>query len=122
MSDRHRRLVELVRKQAGEHFRSAFRYDADSWDALYVRPDLATAGLEAIVPSLADRARAEEPLIRQSDYPGLGAQRASVSLHEEAVLIHFYEGSSSGVVLTLDTAVAPNLSEFVARCERVLDD
>ena len=122
MTDRHRRLVELIREQVGEHFRSAFRYDADSWDALYVRSDLATADLESAVPGLADRARADEPLIREADYPALGSQRASISLHDEAVLIHFYEGASAGVVLTLDTVVAPSLSEFVASCERVLDD
>lgn len=120
MNGYHQRLVRLVREQAGERVRAAFAYDADDWTALYVRSDLATDDLEAVVPSLAERARAHEPLVRERDYPGMGGHRASVSLHEEAVLIHLHEGDRAGVVITLDTGVAQNLSEFVARCERVL--
>lgn len=89
-------------------------------DRAVVRSDLATADLEAIVPTLADRARAQEPLVREDDYPEMGEQRASISLHEAAVLIQFDEGDRSGVVVTLETGVARNLSEFAAQCESVL--
>lgn len=58
MTDRHQGLLELIREQVGEHFRSAFRYDDESWDALYVRSDLATPDLQSAIPALADRARA----------------------------------------------------------------
>lgn len=122
MSSRHGRLVRLIEEQAEEHFRAAFRYDETDWQALYVRPELATGDLESVVPTLADRVRGEEPIVREEDYPMLGAQRASISLHDEAVLVHIREGPESGVVLTLDTEVAPDLSAFVARCERVLRD
>jgi len=45
MSDRYRRLVELTNGTTGEQFRSAFRDDADSWGALYVRSGIATTAL-----------------------------------------------------------------------------
>mgnify|MGYP006278135475 CR=1 FL=1 len=122
MHDRHQQLVRLIEEQAGESFRSAFSYDAEGWTALYVRTDLATRDLEAVVPSLAKRARDHEPLIRQLDYPGLGEQRASISLHDDAVLVQFHDGDRSGVVITLDNDVAQDLSEFVAECEAVLTE
>lgn len=120
MGDQYQQLVRLIEDQAGENFRAAFQYDVRDWTALYVRPDLATSDLESIVPSLVERAREHEPLVREQDYAGLGAQRASISLHDEAVLVQFYEGNRSGVVVTLDTDVARNLSEFVKQCETVL--
>lgn len=113
-------LVRLVKAQAGESFRSAFCYDSDDWTALYVRSDIATDQLKAVVPTLAERARRHEPLVREQDYPGMGTHRASVAIHDEAVMIHFQVEEQSGIVVTLDTGVARNLSEFVAACERVL--
>ena len=120
MDDDYKQLLRLVEEQAGGNFRAAFAYDADDWTALYVRSDLATTELQAIVPSLAERARHHEPLIREQDYPGLGAHRPSLSLHDDAVLIQFRVGERSGVVITLDNDVAQDLSEFVRRCESVL--
>jgi hypothetical protein len=120
MRDRHQQLVRLIRDETGESFRAAFAYDADDWTALYVRSDLATADLESVVPSLADRARSRGPLVREAEYDQLGTHRASISLHDDAVLVQFHGGGQSGVVVTLDTDVARNLAEFVARCESVL--
>jgi len=121
VNDRYQGFVRLVEEQAGENFRSAFRYDEDDWSALYVRDDLATADLQQVVPGLARRAREAEPLVREQDYEGLGPQRASISLHSEAVLIHFREGEAGGVIVTLDKDVARNLADFVARCEDILE-
>ncbi|WP_435115854.1 hypothetical protein [Halolamina sp. C58] len=120
MNERYQRLVRLVEEEASDNFRSAFHYDEDGWSALYVREDLATPDLQRVVPALAQRAREEEPLVREQDYEGLGPQRASISLHAEAVLIHFREGESAGVAVTLDKDVARNLADFVARCEGIL--
>ncbi|GAB7013094.1 hypothetical protein [Halolamina salina] len=121
MNERYQGLVRLVQEQAGENFRSAFRYDEDDWTALYVREDLATPDLQQAVPALARRARDAEPLIRERDYQGLGPQQASISLHAKAVLIHFREGEDAGVIVTLDKDVARNLADFVARCEGILE-
>lgn len=122
MSDRHQQLVRLIRDQTGDSFRAAFAYDEEDWTALYVRSDLATADLQSVVPALADRARTRKPLVREADYAELGTHRASISLHDNAVLIQFHGEGASGVVVTLDTDVAQNLAEFVARCESVLTE
>lgn len=122
MGNRYKRLVGLIKEEAEGNFRSAFRYDETDWQALYVRSELATEDLQSVVPTLAERARSKEPMVREEDYPRLGSQRASISLHDEAVLVHVRDGPDSGVVVTLDTDVARNLSEFVARCENVLLD
>ena len=122
MNEQHQQLIRLVEETAGESFRTAFAYEPADWEALYVRSDLATPDLQSAVPALVTRTRSREPLVREEDYPSLGSQRAAVSLHEEAVLIHFFEGDESGVVITLDTDVAGNLSQFVAACETVLSE
>jgi hypothetical protein len=121
VNERYQGLVRLVEEQAGENFRSAFRYDEDDWAALYVREDIATPDLQQVVPRLAQRARGDEPLVREQDYEGLGPQRASISLHAKAVLVHFREAEDAGVVVTLDKDVARNLADFVARCEGILE-
>ena len=120
MHEQHQRLVRLINDQAGENFRGAFRYDENDWSVLYVRDDLATPDLQTVVPPLIQRAREHEPIVREADYDGLGVHRASVSVHAEAVLVHIREGTQSGTVVTLDTEVARNISEFVTQCEAIL--
>ena len=122
MNDRHQRLLQLIREQAGDNFRSAFRYNDEGWEALYVRSDLATSDLESIVPALARRVREREPLVREEDYARLGPQRASIELHADAALLHIREGERSGAVITLENDVARNLADFVSQCERVLQE
>ena len=115
--DGHGEVMVLANDGVNESFRAA-----DVPDSVFQAVDhlhLTSQRLES-AELLAERARRHEPLVREQDYPGMGAHRASVAIHDEAVMIHLQLEEQSGVVITLDTGVAQNLSEFVAACERVL--
>lgn len=118
----YERLVGLVHDRAGETFRSAWRYDGDDWSALYVRDDIATRELRETIPGLLERARENEPIVDPSVYGRMGAVEAEVELHEDAVLVHFPETDSEGVVVTLDQEAAQDLAGFIERCNTLLEE
>ncbi|RKD85909.1 hypothetical protein [Halopiger aswanensis] len=113
-------LVRLIHDRAGNTFRSAFSYTADDWQALYLRDDIATKELHDVLPQLIDRARTIEPIVREEEYPKIGAAQASVELHEHGVLIHFRESKDEGVAVSLEREAARELATFIDSCTELL--
>lgn len=118
--DRHRRLCEFVEDRVGDSLRGMVFYDESDWEAVYIRPDLATQELRAGLDDICDRARDARSLIREADYPPLGATAATVEVHENGVVLHFPEEPGSGTLVSIDRSVARDLSEFVVECTEVL--
>lgn len=120
MTERDQRLLELVRGRAGDAFRAALRYDADDWQLLYVRDDVATDELRSAIPSIVERSRAHEPTFQPDEYDRLGDAQASVELYDQAAVVHLREDSARGLLVSLDRDVAQGLGQFVAECTTVL--
>lgn len=120
--DRYQPLLQLIHGRAGDSFRAAIWYDADEWVVLYVRDDVATEQLRDSIPKVADRVRAAEPLIPEEMYDRLGDTQAVVELHDTAVLLHFRETQTQGIMVSLDRDVAQGLGQFVNSCNTVLED
>ena len=121
-ADRYQPLLQLVHNRAGDSFRGAVRYDADDWSVLYIRDELATDKLRNSMAAIVERARNSEPVVPEDQYEQLGATQALVELHDSAVLLHFREGPSRGLIASLDRDVAQGLGQFVNSCNAVLDD
>ncbi|QLH83740.1 hypothetical protein [Halosimplex pelagicum] len=119
--ERYQPLLQLVHNRAGDAFRGAVRYDADSWDALYLRDDVATEELKNALPTITDRARANESIVPPEQYDRLGERQATVELHDRAAVLHFRESETGGIVVSLDRDVAQGLGQFVNSCNAVLD-
>lgn len=118
---RYERLVEHVRRQAGDLLRAAMYYDADGREVLYRRPDLPEAALRLDADELADRLRERDALATESDVSGVrGPAEATIELHENLVFVHLHESDQRGALLSLDRRVAQNLSEFVDDCVTIL--
>jgi|GEM_PF-893110 len=119
--NRYQPLVQLVHNRAGDAFRGAIRYDADGWEALYLRDDVATEALKSALSAIADRARADESTVPEAQYDRLGENQATVELYDHAAVLHFRESADSGIVVSLDRDVAQGLGQFVNSCNAVLD-
>jgi len=119
--NRYQPLVQLVHNRAGDAFRGAIRYDADGWEALYLRDDVATEALKSALSAIADRARADESIVPEAQYDRLGENQATVELYDHAAILHFRESVDSGIVVSLDRDVAQGLGQFVNSCNAVLD-
>jgi N-dimethylarginine dimethylaminohydrolase len=117
---RYQPLVQLVHNRAGDAFRGAIRYDADGWDALYLRDDVATEDLKAALSAIAERARANESIVPAEQYDRLGENQATVELYDRAAILHFRESQDSGIIVSLDRDVAQGLGQFVNSCNAVL--
>lgn len=124
MQESDRRLLELVRGRAGDAFRGALRYDTDEFTVLYVRGDIGTDELRAAVPTVVERARADEPVVPVDVYDALGETQATVELHENAALVHFRQEATDGrgLIVSLDREVAQGLGSFVEKCTAVLNE
>ncbi|WP_459881305.1 hypothetical protein [Halorubrum gandharaense] len=120
LSERHRRLHEYLKEEAGDSYRTAVHYDADDWDAIYGRPDLPPEELRDIVSTAVKRARAERALIPESEYPRLGRTHATTEVHENGVVIHLPEDGTKGTLISLDRSAASRLTEFVGTCSEIV--
>jgi len=121
-ADRYQPLLQLVHNRAGDSFRGAVRYDADDWSVLYIRDELATDQLQDAMATIIDRARVADPLVPEDQYQQMGVTQAVVELHDRAVLLHFREGPSRGLIISMDRDVAQGLGQFVNSCNSVLEE
>jgi len=119
--ERYQPLLQLVHNRAGDAFRGAVRYDADGWDALYLRDDVATESLKRALPTITERACADRSIVPDDQYDRLGQHHATVELYDHAAVLHFREATDSGIVVSLDRDVAQGLGQFVNSCTAVLD-
>lgn len=120
--DRYQPLLQLIHGRAGDSFRAAVWYDADEWVVLYMREDVATQDLRSSMSELADRLRSAESLVPEQIYDRIGDTQAVVELHDNAVVLHFRETPTQGIVVSLDRDVAQGLGQFVNSCNAVLED
>ncbi|WP_135362825.1 hypothetical protein [Halosimplex halophilum] len=120
-NERYQPLLKLVHSRAGDAFRGAVRYDAEGWEALYLRDDVATGDLKQALGAITDRARADESIVPADQYDRLGGTQATVELHDHAAVLHFREGAEAGIIVSLDRDVAQGLGQFVNSCNAVLD-
>jgi hypothetical protein len=119
--ERYQPLVQLIHNRAGDAFRGAVRYDADDWEALYLRDDVATEELKNALATITGRARADEPTVPPEQYDRLGENQTTVELYDRAAVLHFRESRDSGIIVSLDRDVAQGLGQFVNSCNAVLD-
>ncbi|WP_379732395.1 hypothetical protein [Halolamina salina] len=118
--EHHRELHQFVKDRAGDAYRTAFHYEGDDWETLYVRDDLATDRLHNQLPDIVERARDTQALLREEDYPPLGAARATTEVHEDGVILHFPEGPTAGTLVSIDRDAARRLAGFVTRAMSIL--
>ncbi|QLD86185.1 hypothetical protein HWV23_10780 [Natronomonas halophila] len=121
ISEQHRELHQFVKERAGSSYRTAFYYDADDWEAIHVRRDLQLDSLGEEVPDVMERARKDEPLVREEDYPPLGENYARAEIHENGLVFQFPEGPDEGIIVSLDPDAAQVLTGFVTRCLSILE-
>lgn len=121
IDERHRQLHRFIQERANMSYRSAFYYERDDWDALYIREDVATERLHDELPDVVKRARQNQPLLRKEDYPPLGEVRATTEVHEDGVVLHFPEGPESGTLVSLDCDVARRLAGFITQAMEILN-
>ena len=113
-------LLRMIDQQAGMALRTAFLYDDGEWSTLYMRDDVATGELADHIEIFIQRANEQEPIIQAEQYDKLKQTQATIELHEEGVLIHFREGPSRGVLVSLEREAARNLAEFIDQCNKIL--
>jgi hypothetical protein len=115
IEERHQQLHRFIQERANTAYRSAFYYERDDWEALYVREDVASNRLRDELPDVVKRARQNEALLRAEDYPPLGEVHATSEVHEDGVILHFPEGPEVGTIVSLDPDAARQLASFVSQ-------
>lgn len=107
--DHARAFVESLRSDAEEAVRLVARYEGESFETLYVRPDLREeySRSEAVerAKSLAMKALSEPR--RDGGLADLGHLDATLRWYENAVVAVYPTGEWSGVVATFDRRASP---------------
>jgi len=119
-ASRHQELHEFMKEQAGDAYRAGFHYDDETWEAMYVRSDLATEELHENIPEVRKELVERGVLLSEEKYPPLGETHATTEVHENAVVMHFPQGPNEGTVISLDRKVTQKLTDFVLQCQSIL--
>lgn len=114
---RHRELHRYVKEQAGTAYRSSFHYTASDWEAIHTRHDVEQS---EGCPEAVQRARTAEPLVPDEDTPPGGTPYARTEIHDDAIVFHFPEDDTSGVLVALDPDAARLITGFATRCLSIL--
>lgn len=115
-------LVGFAADAAGEHLRAVAVYTddgAERWAYRHPRYEgqYTEGTLEAVASVLRDDGHEQS----REEWAFLsGEQRASVRVFPRVITVHLRE-PGGGILLTLDAAVAANLTSFVADCRTALD-
>ncbi|MXR50736.1 hypothetical protein GRX03_03835 [Halovenus sp. WSH3] len=120
MNERYENVLRFLRARGGDSLRTAFSYTDDEWTALYVREDVDTPELRRWLATYIENVREHDPVMPTDEYERLGETKATVEVHSEGVLIHFWLADSEGFVISMGSDVAQNLTEFVEQCQRRL--
>lgn len=114
-------MVEFLRQDAGPYLRSAFHYDAEEYELLYIRDDVDEQYTDEELQRVVDDWRAKK--WDGDEYERLlsvGNLHCTVRLFDEAIIFHFAQGPRVGTVVTLDPQAGRDLVEFVTECLRQL--
>lgn len=121
MDEQYEDILRFLRARAGETLRTAFRYTDNDWTALYVREDVDTPELRQWLEQYIENVRGHDPVVPAEEYEMLGETKATVEVHGEGVLIHFWLAESEGFVISMEAEVAQNLTDFVEECQHQLE-
>lgn len=119
METRHDALVDVLEERAGDSFRSAGYYDANSESLLYVRDNLTEETMAQRLEYIVERIRNREPMIEPSK--AAGRCKADIELYEKFVIIHWYLEDQRGIITSFEPEVARRLTEFIEECNTALE-
>lgn len=118
MDSRYKALLSVLEDRAGEALRVAAIYNADDEYLLYSRKDISTDLLRQRLERIAVRARDRQPLLGAEAVAG--PCNADLELYDKYTLMHWFEGPSRGILVTLEPIVARQLNGFVEECNLAL--
>lgn len=110
-------FVSFLRQKARTSLRAVVRYDADGFDVLHLRDDVASRYAPVEIADAIERHRAAETEDRRHE-TGLrtGAHGATLRVYEDAVIIHLPRKGGYGAVVSLDPDAAADCVSFVQTC------
>lgn len=110
-------LASFLQDRVGDNLRSVAHYDADSYDVVYLRDDVADQYSETDHDRVSREARLESvDREHQEDLYVHGRLECTVRAFENAVEMHFPVDDASGVTVALDAEALTAHRTFVGRC------
>ena len=110
-------LIRFLRETAGDDLRALIQYEGEDLDlerdSRYVRDDITVAG-DADLETVVRQFRLAEPIEdRREALLDLGTHHVTFRLYDDAILVHFPQGSTVGTILSLDVAFLPEVADFI---------
>lgn len=114
------RLVEYLKKEAGEYLRGAIHYSADEYVTLFLRDDVAALYSAEKMEELAEYYRQETRNQSSREPFDLGNNHCTVDFYDDAILFHFTQGDELGTVITLEPEAGRDIVGFITECLKQL--
>ena len=111
------KLSEYLRNRADEFVRSVGYYNADDYELVYLREDVAAQYTEEELQAVVDDLRLEGLAApQQEDLYVLGKLNCTVRCFNRGVVMHFPHDRTSGTVAIMEYDAATQLHSFIAGC------
>lgn len=114
------KFLEFLKDRTGESLRAVEWYRDDDAELIYLRDDLDQAELQHRADDIHEFLTWDVDSSEMGDLQGLGEELASVSLREQAVLVHLPVSQKYGVVIGLEPEAARSLHGFVTECRETV--
>ena len=109
-------LVSFVEQRAGDSLRAVAEYNEDGIGLLYSRDDLNRDEITERINAIHDNITWEWNPSNDTIVSELGEKRATLHVHEGAVIIHLLEKADRGYLVGLEPEAARDLTTFLGEC------
>lgn len=113
-------LVRGLRELAGDSLRTVVVHEADGTNLCYVRDDIRKRtdadAFQADVQTVRRVGRTEDDF---ADLRTVGDYRGSIALFDDCLIVRLVSDTGAKLTLSLDTAAATRLDDFLTQCEDI---
>lgn len=113
-------FLEFAQEGHGDTLRAVEWYRDDEAELIYLRDDLDLEEVQRRADEVHKNLTGVAESSEGQELDDLGDELATMSLRDDAVLVHLPVNPNYGVVFSLDTAAARSLHQFINECRETL--
>ncbi len=110
-------LTTYLVDRVGQDLRGVLQYDGDDTKTLHLRDDLRQSEMQSRIDRMLRRLKPESMRAEEAAF-SFGDLHVTVRCFDEAIILHFPTEQEQGIVVSLEPAIATDLTSFARTCSQ----
>jgi len=110
-------LTKYLVNRVGQDLRGVLQYDGEDTKTLHLRDDLRQSEMQSRIDRMLGRLKPESTRAEAAAFP-FGDLHVTVRCFDEAIILHFPTERERGIVVSLEPAIATDLTSFARTCSQ----